>query len=126
MNPANDNNNASSSQQPRRGQPPRRRFAGLLTSLRATLEHAGKSIEDVDALVLHQANIRIIDSVIDELGINPTKALVNVDQYGNTSAGSIPLALAEAHARDRIHRGDLVLMCGFGAGLTWGSALLRW
>lgn len=95
-------------------------------ALRETLYHAGKSIQDVDALVLHQANIRIIDAVIDELGIDPAKAVVNVDQYGNTSAGSIPLALAEAHQQDRIHRGDLVLMCGFGAGLTWGTALLRW
>ena len=95
-------------------------------ALRETLHHAGKSIQDVDSLVLHQANIRIIDAVIDELGIHPDKAVVNVDQYGNTSAGSIPLALAEAHQQDRIHRGDLVLMCGFGAGLTWGTALLRW
>ena len=95
-------------------------------ALRETLHHAGKSIQDVDALVLHQANIRIIDAVIDELGIDPVKAIVNVDQYGNTSAGSIPLALAEARRQDRISRGDLVLMCGFGAGLTWGTALLRW
>ncbi len=95
-------------------------------ALRETLHYAGKSIQDVDSLVLHQANIRIIDAVIDELGIDPAKAVVNVDQYGNTSAGSIPLALAEAHQQDRINRGDLVLMCGFGAGLTWGTALLRW
>lgn len=95
-------------------------------ALRETLHHAGRKIEDIDTLVLHQANIRIVDAVIDELGVNPTKAVVNVDQYGNTSAGSIPLALSEAHQQDRIHRGDLVLMCGFGAGLTWGTALLRW
>ena len=95
-------------------------------ALRETLQHAGKSIADVDVLVLHQANIRIIDAVIDELGFNPARAVVNVDQYGNTSAGSIPLALAEAHQQGRIHRGDLVLMCGFGAGLTWGTTLLRW
>lgn len=95
-------------------------------ALRETLHHAGKSVREVDLLVLHQANIRIIDAVIDELGIDPAKAVVNVDQYGNTSAGSIPLALAEAHQQDRIRRGDLVLMSGFGAGLTWGTALLRW
>ena len=94
--------------------------------LRRTLHHAGKSVEDVAALVLHQANVRIIDAVVDELGIDPSKVSVNVDQYGNTSAGSIPLALAEARQQDRIHRGDLVLMCGFGAGLTWGTALFRW
>ncbi len=95
-------------------------------AIRETLQHAGKSIVDIDALILHQANIRIIDAVIDELGINPAKAVINVEQYGNTSAGSIPLALAEAHQQGRIDRGDLVLMCGFGAGLTWGTALLRW
>lgn len=95
-------------------------------AIRETLHHAGKSIHDVDALVLHQANIRIIDAVVADLGFDPTRAVVNVEQYGNTSAGSIPLALAEAHQQSRISRGDLVLMCGFGAGLTWGTALLRW
>jgi 3-oxoacyl-[acyl-carrier-protein] synthase-3 len=95
-------------------------------ALRETLHHAGKSVDDVDALVLHQANVRIIDAVVDELGIDPSKVIVNVDIYGNTSAGSIPLALAEARQQDRINRGDLVLICGFGAGLTWGTALLRW
>lgn len=94
--------------------------------LRDTLEHAGKTTDDISALVLHQANVRIIDAVIADLGIDPGKVVVNVDQYGNTSAASIPLALAEAHSQGRIQRGDLVLMCGFGAGLTWGTALVRW
>ncbi len=94
--------------------------------LRDTLRHAGKSIDEVDLLVLHQANIRIIDAVVHELGLAPERVVINVDQYGNTSAGSIPLALNEAHQQGRIHRGDLVLICGFGAGLTWGTALLRW
>jgi len=94
--------------------------------LRDTLEHAGKTTDDVSTLVLHQANVRIIDAVVEDLGIDPAKVVVNVDQYGNTSAASIPLALAEVHAHGHIHRGDLVLMCGFGAGLTWGTALIRW
>lgn len=94
--------------------------------LRDTLEHAGKTTDDLAGLVLHQANIRIIDAVVNDLGIDPAKSIVNVDRYGNTSAGSIPLALWEAQAEGRISRGDLVLMCGFGAGLTWGTALVRW
>ncbi|HRX78576.1 MAG: ketoacyl-ACP synthase III [Planctomycetaceae bacterium] len=95
-------------------------------AVRETLQHAGKSIKDVDSLILHQANIRIIDAVVDELGFDSRKVVINLEQYGNTSAGSIPLALAEADQQGRINRGDLVLMCGFGAGLTWGTALLRW
>lgn len=95
-------------------------------ALRQTLEHAGKTTDDLNALVLHQANVRIIDAVIADLGIDPDKAVVNVDRYGNTSAASIPLALADAQAQGRVNRGDLVLMCGFGAGLTWGTALVRW
>lgn len=94
--------------------------------LRETLEYAGKTTDDINTLVLHQANVRIIDAVIEDLGIDPAKAVVNVDQYGNTSAASIPLALADAHAQGHVNRGDLVLMCGFGAGLTWGTALVRW
>jgi 3-oxoacyl-[acyl-carrier-protein] synthase-3 len=95
-------------------------------SLRAALEHAERSVDEVDAVVLHQANIRIINAVAAELGIARSRIIANVDRYGNTSAGSIPLALAEANAEGRLHRGDLVLVCGFGAGLTWGTALLRW
>lgn len=94
--------------------------------LRETLEHAGQTTDDLNALVLHQANVRIIDAVVSDLGIDPAKVVVNVNRFGNTSAGSIPLALADADAQGRIHRGDLVLMCGFGAGLTWGAALVRW
>ncbi|MCB9921394.1 MAG: ketoacyl-ACP synthase III [Planctomycetaceae bacterium] len=95
-------------------------------AIRETLHHSGKSIHDIDALVLHQANIRIIDAVVQDLGFDATKVVINLEQYGNTSAGSIPLALDEACQQGRINRGDLVLMCGFGAGLSWGTALLRW
>ena len=87
---------------------------------------AEKTLEDVDLFVLHQANTRIIDAALSDFVIDPEKVIVNLDRYGNTSAASIPLALHEANQQGRLHRGDLVLLCGFGAGLTWGSALVRW
>jgi len=95
-------------------------------SIRGALEHANLSVNDVDSVVLHQANVRIIDAIANDLGIDRDKLVINLDRYGNTSAGSIPLALDEAVREDHIHAGDLVLMSGFGAGLTWGTALLRW
>lgn len=81
---------------------------------------------DLDLVVLHQANKRIIDVAVQDLGIAPEKVVLNLDRYGNTSAGSIPLALEEAYLQGRIRRGDHVLLCGFGAGLAWGTAVLRW
>jgi 3-oxoacyl-[acyl-carrier-protein] synthase III len=76
--------------------------------------------------VPHQANKRIIDHAAKKLGIPEEKVVVNVDRYGNTSSGSIPLALADAATDGRLHEGELVLMTGMGAGLTWGSALIEW
>ena len=96
------------------------------TAVQGTLERAGLSIEDIDLIVPHQANIRIIDAAVESLGISREKVMVNVDRYGNTSAASIPLALHEAIEQNRIQRGSNVLLIGFGAGLTWGSCLLRW
>ncbi len=95
-------------------------------SIRCALAHAGLEVQDVDYVVLHQANVRIIDAIANELKIDRERLLVNLNRYGNTSAASIPLALDEAVQADRVQPGDLVLMCGFGAGLTWGTALLRW
>jgi 3-oxoacyl-[acyl-carrier-protein] synthase-3 len=83
-------------------------------------------IDEVDLAVLHQANIRILDAAAEELGIDRRKLFVNLEQYGNTSAGSIPLALDEAMQQGRIHNGSKLLLCGFGAGLAWGTALWRW
>jgi len=80
---------------------------------------------DLDQLILHQANQRILDSAIEDLGVSREKVFNNLERYGNTSAASIPLALDEAIAAGKIHRGDLVLLCGFGAGLAWGTALVR-
>ena len=74
----------------------------------------------------HQANKRIIDSSSDKLGIAPEKVVITVDRHGNTSAASIPLALATAYADGRIKKGDLVMLEAMGGGFTWASALLRW
>ena len=87
---------------------------------------AGMSVEDVNLFVAHQANVRIINAAADEAGFKPEQVYVNLEKYGNTSAGSIPLALDEAIAEGRLERGDNVIISGFGAGLTWGTALLHW
>jgi 3-oxoacyl-[acyl-carrier-protein] synthase III len=98
----------------------------LVTSGRAVLEQCGRTVDEVDVYVPHQANRRIIDHAVAKLGIPQENTVVNVDRYGNTSSGSIPLALADARAEGRLRGGELVLMTGMGAGLTWGSALLEW
>jgi 3-oxoacyl-[acyl-carrier-protein] synthase-3 len=84
------------------------------------------SASDIDWFVPHQANKRIIDGSAHKLGIAPEKVVITVDRHGNTSAASIPLALADAVADRRIKRGNLILLEAMGGGFTWGSALLRW
>jgi 3-oxoacyl-[acyl-carrier-protein] synthase-3 len=98
----------------------------LVSSAEAVLEECEKTIEDVDVYVPHQANVRIIEHARKKLGIPEERTVVNVDRYGNTSSGSIPLALADAEKDGRLKPGELVLMTGMGAGLTWGSALMEW
>jgi 3-oxoacyl-[acyl-carrier-protein] synthase-3 len=98
----------------------------MVSSAEAILDTCGKTIDDVDVYVPHQANVRIIDHAVRKLGVAPEKVVVNVDRYGNTSSGSIPLALADAREEGRLRGGELVLMTGMGAGLTWGSALIEW
>lgn len=98
----------------------------LTDTIDLVLEKSGMSVHDVSLFVLHQANIRIINAAAEQLGIPPEKLFNNLQKYGNTSAGSIPLVLDEAHQAGRIHRGDTLLVCGFGGGLTWGTGLLRW
>ena len=98
----------------------------MVYSAEQILSECGKTVEDIDVYIPHQANKRIIDYAVDKLGIPREKTVVNVDRYGNTSSGSIPLALADARAEGRLHDGALVLMTGMGAGLTWGSALIEW
>lgn len=95
-------------------------------SIQVVLNNAGVTSEDVSLFVLHQANIRIIDHAMKVLEIPRCKVYNNLDRVGNTSAASIPIALDEANREGRIRRGDLVVMCGFGAGLTWGTSLFRW
>lgn len=98
----------------------------MVYSAEKILEECGLTVEDVDVYVPHQANVRIIDHAVKKLGFPEEKVVVNVDRYGNTSSGSIPLALADAAADGRLEPGKLVLMTGMGAGLTWGSALIEW
>jgi 3-oxoacyl-[acyl-carrier-protein] synthase-3 len=98
----------------------------LVKSAQDVLERCGVTIDDVDVYVPHQANLRIIDHATRKLGVPSEKVVINVDRYGNTSSGSIPLALADAAQDGRLQPGKLVLMTGMGAGLTWGSALIRW
>ncbi len=93
---------------------------------RKVLEEAGVSPEEVDLVVPHQANVRIINSLMERLGIPKERAFVNIDRYGNTSAASIPIALHEAVQEGRLKRGDLVLLTAMGGGLTWGATLLRY
>ena len=98
----------------------------LVTSAQAVLAEVGLTVDDVDVYVPHQANLRIIDHAAKKLGIPAEKVVVNVERYGNTSSGSIPLALADAVADGRVRPGAIVLLTGMGAGLTWGSGVMEW
>lgn len=98
----------------------------LAETVRHTFAATGLSGNDIDWFVPHQANRRIIDATADKLGIAHDRVVVTVDRHGNTSAASIPLALAEAHRDGRIQPGQLVLIEAMGGGFTWGSALIRW
>ncbi|HUR18258.1 MAG TPA: beta-ketoacyl-ACP synthase III [Acidimicrobiales bacterium] len=104
----------------------RRAVRIVVESAAVTLERAGLTPADVDLFVPHQANVRIIEACGTRLGIGAERTAVNIDRYGNTSAASIPLALAEASEEGRLDDGDIVLLSGFGAGMTWASAVLRW
>jgi 3-oxoacyl-[acyl-carrier-protein] synthase III len=104
----------------------RRAVRAVTGSAAAALATAGCTPADVDLFVPHQANARIISLAAERLGIPVERTMVNVDRYGNTSAASVPLALAEAADAGRVHDGDVVLLVGFGAGMTWASGVLRW
>ena len=90
------------------------------------LDRAGLAPQDVSLLIPHQANIRIIDAVARRLELPSEKVFVNIEKYGNTTAGTIPIALCEALEQNRIRKGDIILMDAFGAGLTWGAFVMRW
>ena len=96
------------------------------TVLEEALDSAGMTADDIDWLLLHQANIRIMDVVADRLGVPKEKIITNLADYGNTSAGSIPIALDEAVRSGKVKKGDVIACAGFGAGLSWGSAILKW
>ncbi|GAB7110779.1 beta-ketoacyl-ACP synthase III [Streptomyces phaeofaciens JCM 4814] len=98
----------------------------MAASARATLDKAGWKIDDVDHFVPHQANLRILHSVADSLDLSRERCVAHIDAVGNTGAASIPLALADAAARQRIRPGERLLLTAFGGGLTWGSCLLTW
>ncbi|WP_274651578.1 beta-ketoacyl-ACP synthase III [Paenibacillus humicola] len=90
------------------------------------LRKAGIEKSEIDLLVPHQANIRIIESALNRLELPPEKCMVNLDKYGNISAASIPIALAEAVEQGRVNEGDCIVLVGFGGGLTWGASVLIW
>ena len=91
-----------------------------------SLNRAGLKKEDIDLLVPHQANIRIIQSAAKRLNLSMDKVFVNIEKYGNASAASIPIAMAEAMQEGRMKKGDIVALSGFGAGLTWASCIMKW
>lgn len=96
------------------------------TAAKEVLGRCGLSIEDIKCIIPHQANRRIIDAVSDRLDGRPDQVFVNLERYGNTSAASVAIALDEAVSMGRIERGDLILLVVFGAGLTWGAAIIEW
>jgi 3-oxoacyl-[acyl-carrier-protein] synthase-3 len=90
------------------------------------LKQHGLDVKDIDHLISHQANLRIINALGQRLGVPEHKVIANLQRMGNTSAASIPIALDEAVRDGRVKAGDLVLLCAFGGGLTWASCLIRW
>ena len=98
----------------------------VIESAQKAVDEAGLTIDDIDLLVPHQANLRIISAACQRLGIPFEKAVVVIDRYGNTSSASVPLALVDSLDTGRLKKGDNVLMTGFGGGMTWASAVLRW
>ncbi len=98
----------------------------LRETIADTLRAADMTLDDVDLVIFHQANMRIINSAVKELGIDSGKVFNNLERYGNTSSASIPLALDEAFREGRIRQGNHILFSGFGAGLAWGTVLIKW
>lgn len=104
----------------------KRAVVGMEEASRKALEQTGLSIDDIDFVVPHQANARIIQAAAERLGISMDKVIINISKVGNTVHASIPLALDDAVVAGKIKKGDLILFVGFGAGLTWGSSIVRW
>ncbi len=104
----------------------KRAVKAMSTACEEVLEEAGLGVDDISLVVPHQANKRILDALARKVGIDENKVFINVHKYGNTSAGTIPVALAEALEEGRIQPGDYILTASFGAGLTWGAGLIKW
>jgi 3-oxoacyl-[acyl-carrier-protein] synthase-3 len=104
----------------------RRAVRVVVSSAKQAIADAGISVDDLSLVIPHQANIRIIQAATQRLGIDLARAVVVLDRYGNTSSASIPLAFADARDNGRIKSGEYALMTGFGAGMTWASAVVRW
>lgn len=104
------------------------KFAVKIVDMAVTsvLQKCGCNVEDIDLLIPHQANVRIINSACERFNMPREKVMVNIDRYGNTSSASVPIALAEALEQGRIQKGDLVVLVAFGAGLSWGAVAIRW
>lgn len=92
----------------------------------ALLKQEQISLDAISLVIPHQANVRILNKLVERLGIGAEKVFINVQKYGNTSAASIPIALDEANRASRVQAGDIVLLCSFGGGFTWGAALINW
>ena len=90
------------------------------------LKNQNMTIDDLAVVIPHQANVRILNSLLERLSIPPEKVYVNIHKYGNTSAASIPIALDEANRSGMLNRGDNVLFCAFGGGFTWGASIVKW
>jgi 3-oxoacyl-[acyl-carrier-protein] synthase-3 len=93
--------------------------------LEATREN-GLTLGDIDLIIPHQSNLRIIEATMEKLGLPMEKAFVNIDKYGNTSSASVPIAMDEARKEGRLRKGNIVMLVAFGGGLTWGSSVIRW
>jgi 3-oxoacyl-[acyl-carrier-protein] synthase-3 len=104
----------------------RRAVRLTVDSANIALERAKCTADDIAMFIPHQANVRIIDAAAQRIGISPTHTAVAMERTGNTSAGSIPLALTDVADAGRLHDGDLVLLSGFGAGMSWASTVIRW
>lgn len=91
-----------------------------------TAQRNGFAVQDIDLIIPHQSNLRIIEATMERLKLPMEKAFVNIDKYGNTSSASVPIAIDEAQQEGRLKKGDLVMLVAFGGGLTWGSCVVRW
>lgn len=104
----------------------RRSIPTMAASSTTVLDSRGWTVADVDVVIGHQANVRILDAVCNELGVDTARNFINLDKVGNTSAASVPIAMAHAHQQGFVSTGDRVLITAFGGGLTWGSTTLTW